>query len=318
MAKIATNNILPFTAKREKQLTILAVEDDRLERAFLEEQVQELGHNLMQAVNGQEALVLLQKNYDQIDVVLMDRMMPVMDGMTAVRHMKEHPRLRRIPVVMITGATSHEEMKEGLEAGVFYYLTKPVDEDVLRSVLIAATREAQQNRTLNEELKRHKTSFNLIDTCKFEYKTLEEAECLAAFLAQCFPDPDRVINGLAELLINAVEHGNLEVGYDLKSELLNAGAWREVIEERQKSAAFIDKKVEVVFTRKSDGLYVVITDQGRGFNWKKFMTIDPARAGDNHGRGIAQANTMSFDRLTYNEEGNQAVAYVGHSKDIEW
>ena len=48
------------------------------------------------------------------------------------------------------------------------------------------------------------------------------------------------------------------------------------------------------------------------------MTIDPARAGDNHGRGIAQANTMSFDKLKYNEKGNQAVAYMSRKGRLEW
>ena len=48
------------------------------------------------------------------------------------------------------------------------------------------------------------------------------------------------------------------------------------------------------------------------------MSIDPARAGDNHGRGIAQANSMSFDELKYNQEGNQAIAFVGKEKALSW
>ena len=65
-------------------------------------------------------------------------------------------------------------------------------------------------------------------------------------------------------------------------------------------------------------MYVVITDQGDGFDWKKFMRIDPSRAGDNHGRGIAQANATSFDKLTYNDKGNQVIAFVGLEKQLEW
>lgn len=48
------------------------------------------------------------------------------------------------------------------------------------------------------------------------------------------------------------------------------------------------------------------------------MTIEPARAGDNHGRGIAQACATSFDKLTYNEVGNQVVAFVGETPFLEW
>jgi two-component system, cell cycle response regulator len=314
----AAENIIPFFRQNDEPLTILVVEDNRLERAFIEEHVRELGHNLVYAEDGQQALNTLANNKDAIDVVLMDRMMPVMDGLTAIRRMKDDPELKKIPVVMVTAASSADEMQEGLDADVFYYLTKPVDEKILRSVLIAAVREAHQNRALHEELAKHKTGFNLIQTCKFHLHTLEEAECLAAFAAHCFPEPEQVLRGLAELMFNAVEHGNLEIGYERKTELLNDGTWRAEIQRRMLLDKYQDKNVEVVITRKNNGVYAVITDQGQGFNWKRYMTIDPSRAGDNHGRGIAQANIMSFDKLTYNEKGNQAVAFVGETKQLEW
>lgn len=74
----------------------------------------------------------------------------------------------------------------------------------------------------------------------------------------------------------------------------------------------------IPITRKDKGVYVVITDQGKGFEWKRYLNIDPSRAGDNHGRGMAQANTLSFDRLTYNADGNQAIAYVGGRRELQW
>ena len=311
-------NIVPFLSAGNRPLTILAVEDDRLQRVFLDEQIREIGHRTLQAMDGQEALDLLRKNKDGIDVVLMDRMMPVMDGLTAVRHMKDDPELRKIPVIMVTGAASSQEMQEGLEAGVFYYLTKPVDENVLRSVLLAATREAEQNRTLNTELRKHRASFDLIQTCRFRFRTLAEAECLAAFMAHCFPDPERALGGLAELMINAVEHGNLEIGYDRKGELLDAGTWRSEIERRQDADAYKVRTAEAAITRKDEGVYAVITDQGTGFEWRRYMSIDPSRAGDNHGRGIAQARAMNFDRLTYNDQGNQAIAFISAQPRLEW
>jgi hypothetical protein len=48
------------------------------------------------------------------------------------------------------------------------------------------------------------------------------------------------------------------------------------------------------------------------------MAIDPSRAGDNHGRGIAQANAVSFDKLVYNPRGNQAIAFVSGQAKLEW
>jgi hypothetical protein len=219
---------------------------------------------------------------------------------------------------MVTGAAGPKDIQEGISAGVFYYLAKPVEEDVLRSVLLAATREAQQIKTLADELKKHRTSFNLIQTCKFQLSTLDEAECLAAFMAHCFPEPDKVLQGLAELLINSIEHGLLNIGYERKTELIENGTWRAEILRRQGDAKYKDKYVEAVISRKDNGIYVVITDPGDGFSWKRYMDIDPSRAGDSHGRGIAQANAISFDKLTYNEKGNQSIAFVDNRVSLKW
>ncbi len=302
----------------EEPISVLAVEDDLLSMEFLKCQINELGHKMYQANDGNEALRFLEKQSSHIDVVLMDRQMPVMDGLTAVRRMKDSPILRNIPVIMVTGADSTDEMKEGLDAGVFYYLTKPVEPDMLRSVLSAAVREAQQSRTLEQELSKHKTSFDLIDTAKFKFQTLSQAESLSAFLANCFPEPERVLSGIGELLINAIEHGNLEVGYDRKTDLIDAGTWRAEINRLQTMPEHAHKVATATIAHKVDGTYLVVEDSGHGFDWQKFMKIDPARAGDNHGRGIAQANTTSFDKLTYNAAGNQAVAFVGIEKQLDW
>lgn len=241
-----------------------------------------------------------------------------MDGMTAVQRIKEEPRLRKIPIVMVTGAATAKEMQEGIDAGVFYYLTKPVNADVLKSVLSAASREVDQSKTLNEELRRHRTSFNLIDTCKFHLRTIDEAESLSAFMAHCFPDPERVLPGLGEILINAVEHGIYGIGYDLKGELIDLGTWRAELQRRQGLPEYEGKYVEAIITKKPEGVYAVITDMGDGFDWKKYMVIEPSRAKDNHGRGIAQARALSFDRLSYNDTGNQAVGFVSKTSQIEW
>ena len=318
MKPVPQQNVDYSLLQQDKPICVLAVEDDMMSMKFLEAQITELGHLMVAAEDGQKALDVLRAKKDKIDVVLMDREMPVMDGLSAVQRIKDDPELRNIPVIMVTGADSTDEMREGLDAGVFYYLTKPVEENMLRSVLSAAVREAEQSRTLAEELGKHKTSFHLIETCRFQFQTLSEAESLAAFMANCFDDPSRVLPGLGELLINAIEHGNLDIGYDLKTEMIDAGAWRAEVSRRQKLPEYVDKFATATIAKKPDGFYVVIEDQGSGFDWQKYMKIDPSRAGDNHGRGIAQANTISFDKLTYSDPGNKVVAFVSHGKQLDW
>jgi two-component system, cell cycle response regulator len=142
---------IPFsTPASRKQMTILAVDDDPLALAFLEAQVASVGHRVITANDGKAALELLQQPKTLIDIVLMDKEMPILDGLATMMQMKENSVLRNIPVIMITGADSIEEIQQGLEAGVFYYLTKPVKQEMLRSVLQAAIADVEQSKLLAE------------------------------------------------------------------------------------------------------------------------------------------------------------------------
>ena len=300
------------------KMRTLAVDDDRTMRMMLQMQLEELGHEVITACDGKDAWETVQREKNNLDIVVIDREMPEMNGLEVVALMKNDQTLKNIPVIMQTGYDSADQIKEGIDAGVFYYLTKPIDEDVLTSVLSAAEREILQQKTLNQELEHHKASFNLITNCRFEFKTLQEAQGLASFLANCFPEPHRVVSGLAALLTNAVEHGNLNIGYDRKSELIRNNTWREDIARLLEQPENQNKVVEVQFRKNSEGFYVKITDSGNGFDWSRFMQIDPTRATDNHGRGIAQAGAVSFDRIQYNDTGNEVTAFVGTEKDLDW
>lgn len=314
----ATNNLIQFMTRRETKTVVLIVEDDELHRKMLDHDLKDMGYDTMAAANGEEALSILRSPDSNISIVLMDRYMPSLDGLSTVRRMKDDPLLRKIPVIMVSGATGDQDIREGMDAGVFYYLGKPYDERMLRSVMTATTREVEQSRMLTEELKRNHVGFSLMQNCKFKFKTLEEAEALAVFAARFYPEPEKVLPGLAELLINAIEHGNLEMGYARKTAVLEAGTWRAEIERRQSMPEYADRSVELVVMHKDDGIYMIITDQGKGFDWQKYLMIDPSRASDSHGRGIAQSRAMCFDSLSYNAAGNQVVAKVSHEKTLDW
>lgn len=160
--------------------------------------------------------------------------------------------------------------------------------------------------------------FSLVDTCKFSIRTMAQAATLARFAASMFRDPARVENGLYELLVNAVEHGCLEIGHDLKTQLLTSGQWSAEIERRQSLPDNRQKNVDVVIARRREGLFIVITDPGPGFDWKSWTSVEPSRAGDTHGRGIARARGMSFDSIAYNSAGNQVAVHVQDKNDLKW
>ncbi len=295
--------------------TILAVDDNPTSLHLLVNLLQKDNYTVRKATNGVEAMETLRATPNDIDVILLDRMMPEMDGMEVTRQMLADPELKYIPIVMQTAADKPEEISEGIKAGVFYYLTKPIERNTLLSVVSAAVKEARQRKLLQAEMRRNRLSFGLIEVVKSSFKTLEEAKSLSSFLANCFPDPERALTGISELLINAVEHGNLDINYEEKTELMNTNSWHEEVEKRLHDPEFIQKNVVVIFEKKESTHYLQITDEGKGFNWKGFMEFDPSRATHNHGRGIAMANKLAFDRLVYNEKGNQVTAVMESPKE---
>ena len=302
----------------DRSMTVLVVEDNRVERLFLETQIADLGHETMSATSADAAIELLDAGKKPVDVVLTDRMMPGMDGIELVKHMKRHRAMRNIPIVMVTGADASADISDGLNAGVFYYLPKPVDEEVLRSVLGAAIRSARQVRDLGDELKRHRQAFNLIGSLKGRFRTLEEAEALTLFAANCFPDPGEVVQGIMELAVNAVEHGILGIGYEGKSNLLAQGRWVSEVDRLCALPEHADRYAELAVLRQDGQVHVVITDPGDGFDWRRFLSIDPARASDSHGRGIARAAATCFDKVSFNDPGNRVVATAGNTRGGFW
>ncbi len=300
----------------KEPIRILAVDDNPISLRLLESMLaRQKDYSVVTAVDGRKALDILYDDPERVDIVLLDRMMPEMDGIEVCEVMKADEKLRFIPIIMQTAATRPEEISEGIQAGVFYYLTKPLISEMLISVVNSAAKQVKQHRQLRSEMLQRKMSFGLVQILKCTYRTLEEGESMATFLANFFPDPDRALTGISELLINAVEHGNLHISYEAKSKLIKENNWYEEVSRRLADPFYRDRKVTVVFERKVDTFYIQITDEGEGFNWKQYLKVDPSRAMHNHGRGIAMANILSFNKLVFNEKGNQVTGIISPPKE---
>jgi len=268
------------------------------------------GYKLTTAHDGLEAWEVLRARPEDFDVVLLDRMMPRMDGMELLTRIKHDPQLKPLPVIMQTAVADRPEIIRGIDAGAYYYLTKPFEGEVLESMVRAAAYDYDRYRELLHEVREQAAILTLLTYGVFECRTLDDATGLGTYLANACPDPERVVLGLNELLMNAVEHGNLEIGYEEKSRLHMAGAWRDEIERRLMSREYGERHVTVRFERERDRITISIRDQGLGFDPAPFLEIDPTRVFDSHGRGIAIANLLSFDSLRYRDSGREVVATV--------
>ena len=116
--------------------TVLLVEDNEINQELGIELLRSIGMVVTVANNGQEALERLDQQ--RFDCVLMDVQMPVMDGLTATRAIRQRPALKGLPVIAMTAGAMESERAQTREAGMDDHVTKPVDIDALINALLRA------------------------------------------------------------------------------------------------------------------------------------------------------------------------------------
>ncbi len=289
---------------------VLVVDDEQLNLFIIEEFLEQEDIELELHSNPLEAWASLGAPDSSFSLVVLDRMMPELDGMELLRRMKREARFVDIPVIMQTAASSPDQVREGLEAGAYYYLTKPYEPEALISIVRAALEDRRVRSVLRSRAAHLEEAQALIRSVEYRFETLEDIGSLVPVLAGMCPVPDMVAPGLSDLMVNAVEHGNLGVTYQEKSLLKWEGDWEAEIKRRLALPQFHGRFATVRVERQPDALIFTITDQGDGFEWNKFLTFDPDRAFDPNGRGIAMAKMMSFSTLEYQGKGNIVVAQV--------
>ncbi len=289
---------------------ILVVDDEPFNLDIVGEYLDEMDFDLVMVESGEAAWEALCEPESNFDLVLLDRMMPGMDGIMLLRNIKADERLRSIPVIMQTAATSPEQVREGLAAGAFYYLTKPFEGEALQTIIRSALDDMRTRRELNANLAGHAHALSCITQGEFSIRTLEEARSLASFIALLGPQPETLAMGLSELLVNGVEHGNLGIDFAEKSRLREADRWEEEVAHRLALPENRRKAVRLRVRGDETRWVFEISDDGSGFDWRRFLDFDPERAFAPNGRGIALSRQLSFDSLTYLPPGNQVVVTV--------
>jgi anti-sigma regulatory factor (Ser/Thr protein kinase)/PAS domain-containing protein len=112
-----------------------------------------------------------------------------------------------------------------------------------------------------------------------------------------------------EMIINAIEHGNLDISYDEKSEAIMNDTYFELIANRRDDPRFRERRVFIEYSIDSGSVTYTIADEGNGFDHSDVIRNDSSRANREmhaHGRGISMAKNI-FDSVTYNIKGNQVT-----------
>ena len=298
----------------DEAIKILLVDDEQLVREELGGLLRDQGYAVLTGADGEEGLALFRD--EQPDLVISDVRMPRRDGLSLAETIRaEAPH---VPVTVITGHGTEAMAIEALRTGVTDFIKKPVRLDALASAL-ARMKAARQLATPHQPVGLP-SSVVAVDV-RWRYDLDNRVDAIPLFvdhlLRRCTDGIESRTHmelslALRELLINAVEHGNLGVTFAEKTRALEDGTLEELLAERQAAPNHAHKRVRVTTTVEPTRLTVTIEDEGDGFDWAAFAgPMDPLQQLASHGRGILLAR-MSVDELTYNAAGNRATI----AKDI--
>ncbi len=295
----------------DKRPRILVADDENISLTLLQHTLTKAGYLVDAVRDGQQALDQLAGQGKDYQAVILDHQMPQKTGLEVLQAIKssEHALL---PVILQTAEDSPSTIQAGFAAGAFYYLTKPFTPKMLLSVLSAALEDARNHEKVSQSLGQVRHSLSLARQISFDFRTPEDVTRLSSFIANYFIAPDKsekVAIGLFELMLNAVEHGNLNINYDEKTQLIDAGRLQEEIQLRLNSEVYSGRSARISVEIHQDHLQVLIQDQGEGFDYEKYLTFSPERLLDNHGRGIMLASKLSFDQLSYHSGGSKVEAW---------
>lgn len=140
---------------RVEPFSVLVVDDSEMNRDLLLRRLKKMGLHITEACNGAEALEALEQH--EFDLVLLDIMMPVMDGYETLERMKEKPNTKKIPVIMITALDDIESAVKCIDMGAVDYVTKPFNPILLQSRVSASLErkhlsDMEENRRIQVEL----------------------------------------------------------------------------------------------------------------------------------------------------------------------
>jgi CheY-like chemotaxis protein len=118
-----------------KSKTVLIADDDVRNIFSLTRALETHKMRVLSAMDGKEALEVVEEGAIPVDIILMDMMMPEMDGFETIARIRKHPRLKQIPIIAVTAKAMAGDREKCIQAGASDYISKPVDIDQLMSLL---------------------------------------------------------------------------------------------------------------------------------------------------------------------------------------
>ena len=236
--------------------------------------------------------------------IVLGHHLPFLNGIEWLNAFKADGELDHIPVLFLAAVDDDEVHAEAMSSGAFAYLTNPIHPPLLLSLVSAAIKQHEKLLAVKRSAQEKIQTLGFLQTGQYLCKTITDAGKLAYGLSHMCPDHERIRVVFHELLINAVEHGNLEIGYAEKTRLLLEDGLHEEVERRLADPVYGQRLAKVEFSRTADSLVFTIQDEGAGFDWQQYLEFSPERAMDPNGRGIALSIMSTQDAVEYFGNGS--------------
>lgn len=292
-----------------KRWHILVIDRNNEAVEYLENLLAKSPYIITSINDGEDGFNLLLNEPDKFSAIILGQNILNTNGVHLLHKINSSSALKIIPVIMEASTGTVEEMEICIRAGARYYIPKPIDKTILPKVIETAIHDAARYREAEQSTWTTKPLNTLIEA-KFRLQTMHEAQQVATLLANECPNPRLAAVGISEILINAIEHGNLKITYQEKTKLHEGTKWLAEIERRLQLPENQKKFVDVTFTKTAGHINIRILDQGDGFDWRQFQTLDSSRVFDNHGRGIIMAKSLSFENMIYHGKGNDVECII--------
>ena len=150
---------------------ILIVDDEPFNLDYLEQELSDLDYEIITAVNGQEALEKIRS--ESPDLVLLDIMMPIMDGFSVLEQVKADPAIRAIPIIVISANSDLQSVVKGIKMGADDYLPKPFEPTILHARITASLDRKRLRDQEQMYLQSLENELNIARTIQKEFLPLE-------------------------------------------------------------------------------------------------------------------------------------------------
>jgi CheY-like chemotaxis protein len=290
-------------ARAPARLRALVVEDSPTQAILLRQRLARSGFDVQIAAHGGEALAIVARQLPS--VILTDLDMPEMDGLELVKQLRQ--RGAAVPVILMTAMGSEEIAVKALQAGASGYVPKRnLERDLARTMeqVLAMSRTTNNRQQVGQLLDGFGCHYLLPNNTGLIAPLVRRLQRSLEQLRICdAADLVRIGMALREALMNAIEHGNLEMSSTLREE--DEEQYYAMVAVRREQAPFRERRVRVSAQESRRGVTYSVADEGPGFDPTHCGDpTDPANLERVCGRGLLLIRSF-MDEVSFNSLGNQ-------------